>query len=167
MLVLSRREAESIRFPQLEVEIRVMGLRKSRVQLGIIAPKEIMVSRGELSAQSRTTSYADVEQERLRSELARLETELLVLAEMASAKDRNEAIRIAGEAIERVGGIKRSMHLASRSETEPVSISELVAVRAEVIDRLRICQPKKVRPTECVRQNSADYYVPPVECVVA
>ena len=70
MLVLSRREAESIRLPQLDVEIRVMGLRKSKVQLGIIAPKEIMVSRGELSEQSRTTSYADVEHERLRSELA-------------------------------------------------------------------------------------------------
>ncbi len=159
MLVLSRREGESIRLPQLEVEIRVMGLRKSRVQLGIIAPKEIIVSRGELSEQSQTTSYADLEQERLRSELARLETELLVLAEMASETDRNEAIRIAGEAIERVGGIKRSMHLVSRSETEPVSISELVAVRAEVIDRLRICQPKKVRPTECVRQSAVGYQI--------
>ncbi len=172
MLVLSRREGESIQLPEFDVEIRVIGLRKSKVQLGISAPKEILVSRGELAERCPGTQHApgqhsSAEQQRLISDLTRLETELLALAEMGSETNRDEATRIAGEAIERVAGIRRSILLAARNKSEPTSISQLLAVRAEVIDRLRIGQPKEACPTEFVRQSPSGYQIMASGCGVA
>ncbi|GAA4425535.1 response regulator [Bremerella cremea] len=48
MLVLSRSPNESIEFPGLGVSIKVLQLSKSRVRLGIDAPREIAVRRHEL-----------------------------------------------------------------------------------------------------------------------
>lgn len=169
MLVLSRKEGESITFPDIDVEVRVIGLRKSKVQLGIDAPQDITVNRGEQSQRlpsndcrgndGRSNDCRNGETERLRAELVRLETAIIALAEMAGRSDRNEASQIAGDAIERIGGIKRSLSFTSRMLAEPKSISELVTVRTEVIDRLRIGQPEEVPPADCVRQSPAGYSI--------
>jgi carbon storage regulator CsrA len=170
MLVLSRKEGESITLPEVNVEVRVIGLRRSKVQLGIQAPKEITVSRGE-QPQRVPSHCSQAEHQRLTTELARLEADVIALAELAGAqlsgnRDHN-AGRIAADAIERLGGIKRSIHLASPARTEPKPISELVTVRTEVIDRLRIGQPDEVQPTDYVRQSSAGYLVLSRNCNVA
>lgn len=47
MLVLSRKIQQTIEIPELGISIRVMSLGRSRVQLGITAPSEILVMRGE------------------------------------------------------------------------------------------------------------------------
>lgn len=171
MLVLSRREGESITFPELGVEIRVVGLRKSKVQLGIEAPREITVSRGEQADRVPMRSECSlVDQQRADhqiAELVRLEAELIELAELAERTDSNRATEIAGDAIERIAGIKRSVRLASHSLAEPKSISELVTVRTDVIDTLRIGQTEEVQRGECVRQRPAGYAVLSPSCSVA
>ncbi len=48
MLVLSRKEGESIEFRDLNVCVRVIQLKKSKVQLGIEAPRTIQVDRTEV-----------------------------------------------------------------------------------------------------------------------
>ena len=48
MLVLSRTSSESIEFPALGISIKVLQLSRSRVRLGIDAPREIQVRRQEL-----------------------------------------------------------------------------------------------------------------------
>ena len=48
MLVLSRREAEKVLFPNLGITIEITRVQGSTVRLGIDAPKEIRVIRGEL-----------------------------------------------------------------------------------------------------------------------
>ncbi len=48
MLVLSRKEGESIEFRDLDVCVRVIQLKKSKVQLGIEAPRTIQVDRTEV-----------------------------------------------------------------------------------------------------------------------
>ncbi len=158
MLVLSRKEGESITFPELGVEVRVVGLRKSKVQLGIEAPKEITISRGEQVDRVPKESESS-EAEHQIAELVRLEAALIELAELAERIDPAQATELTGDAIERIAGIKRSVRLASRSHAEPKSISELVTVRTDVIDRLRIGQPEEVQPAECVRQLPAGYAV--------
>ena len=50
MLVLSRKENETVEFPALGVVIRVFGLTRKRVQLGIDAPVSLKVTRGETTA---------------------------------------------------------------------------------------------------------------------
>lgn len=48
MLVLSRREAEKVLFPNLGISIEITRVQGSTVRLGIDAPKEIRIIRGEL-----------------------------------------------------------------------------------------------------------------------
>jgi carbon storage regulator CsrA len=50
MLVLSRRIEETITFPELDIKIEVLKVKGSTVRLGIDAPIEIQVLRGELSS---------------------------------------------------------------------------------------------------------------------
>lgn len=47
MLVLSRRESETIRIGQ-DVEIKIVRLSGNRVHVGIAAPRDVLVLRGEL-----------------------------------------------------------------------------------------------------------------------
>lgn len=48
MLVLSRKQGESIRLPLEEVTITVLRLSHGRVRLGITAPAEVLVIREEV-----------------------------------------------------------------------------------------------------------------------
>jgi carbon storage regulator CsrA len=50
MLVLSRRQDELIRFPNLGIEVRVLRLAGNVVRLGVEAPSHIRVMRGELAS---------------------------------------------------------------------------------------------------------------------
>jgi len=47
MLVLSRKKGQSIELPGLEIVIRVIDVRKSKVQIGIEAPREFSIHRTE------------------------------------------------------------------------------------------------------------------------
>lgn len=53
MLVLSRKEGESILIPDLNIEIRVVKLRGGRVSLGLTAPADHSIVRGELCSWQR------------------------------------------------------------------------------------------------------------------
>ncbi len=57
MLVLSRRQNETLVFPGLETTIQVVSIKKGVVRLGIDAPEHVRVLRGELP--DRTTEWAD------------------------------------------------------------------------------------------------------------
>lgn len=48
MLVLSRKHNESIRLPELDVTIQVLQIKGTSVRVGVTAPSEVMVLRGEL-----------------------------------------------------------------------------------------------------------------------
>jgi carbon storage regulator len=48
MLVLSRKEGESLVFPALEIEITVVEIRGDKVRIGITADREKQVYRNEL-----------------------------------------------------------------------------------------------------------------------
>lgn len=48
MLVLSRRESETLVFPGLETTIQVVSIKRGVVRLGIAAPEHIRVLRGEI-----------------------------------------------------------------------------------------------------------------------
>ena len=159
MLVLSRREGESIKLAEVDVEIRVVGLRRSKVQLGIEAPAELTIRRGELP-QRTSPSTDQAEDQRLDTELTRLETELIALAELAAAKlsrdeDRDHVRRITADASARLKGIRRSIQASTNNDLQ--RISELVSVRTDVIDRLRLGSPTDLNSTDQVRQTTAGY----------
>jgi len=155
MLVLSRREGEAIELPEVDVLVRVIGLKKSKVQLGIEAPKQITVRRSEQSRCERNNST--VGKTRLNDEVVQLEKEIEAIAKMVAGSESEEAKQMAGNAIERLRGIKVSVGLSSRVQS--ALVSECVTIRSDVFDRLRIGQPKKVQPTEQVRQPATGYAI--------
>lgn len=63
MLILSRKEGESIEIPELGVVIEVTSIKKSRITIGIEAPKELAILRGEIveSASATKNEIADNE----------------------------------------------------------------------------------------------------------
>ncbi len=63
MLVLSRREQEAIVFPKLGIRIEVTRLRGKSVALGIEAPRELRVLRGELASQTAADDSAEATNE--------------------------------------------------------------------------------------------------------
>ena len=56
MLVLSRKKNDTIRFPELDITIEVVQLKGSNVRVGIDAPVEISIVRGELESDSKTVT---------------------------------------------------------------------------------------------------------------
>lgn len=48
MLILARRKEETIRFPELGIEIKILKVSGHSVRVGVTAPKEVNVVRGEL-----------------------------------------------------------------------------------------------------------------------
>lgn len=50
MLILSRREAEKVLFPGLGISVEITRVQGRSVRLGIQAPDEIRIIRGELEA---------------------------------------------------------------------------------------------------------------------
>ncbi len=51
MLVLSRKKGEKILMPGLDIEIEVVEIRGNKVRLGITAPDDVNILRGELTSQ--------------------------------------------------------------------------------------------------------------------
>jgi carbon storage regulator len=48
MLVLSRKQGESILLPRQDVSVTILGVSRNRVRIGITAPRDVTVYRGEI-----------------------------------------------------------------------------------------------------------------------
>lgn len=159
MLVLSRKENESIEFPSLGVVIRVFGLTGKRVQLGIDAPISLQVTRGEKSGGERTTAkpVESIAEHVIGKEFKRLESALAAMAELASSEDQPLAQQIAAESITRISRIQRIVKSSISQQAKRMV--------GESIDEERLAAPEGSawlksggQPT-CVRQPAAGYAV--------
>ena len=56
MLILSRKTAETICLPELGIKIRVLQIRGQNVSLGLDAPQEVRILRGEIE-EARSESW--------------------------------------------------------------------------------------------------------------
>ena len=183
MLVLSRKQGQSVQFAEMDVVVHVISVKGSRVQLGIDAPPEIRVTRPEkLGARSTAEKPNRDDQDgandpiseagRIRDQLSRVDAELAALAELADEKNLSIARRVAADSIGRLESIRRSLSVAvGESPAEARPIGDFVQVRTEVLEQLRQQQTPKQplqpdesiswpdtgdRPT-CVRQSSVGY----------
>lgn len=175
MLVMSRKQGESIELSELGVVVKVVGLKRSKVQLGVDAPPQITVNRSELADDRKKTAGGteghaggDLSDQRLLEQLAHLERELAALAELADSKDRPLAQQIASESIQRVTGIRRTLRWSSGRSNEAKPIAEFVRVRSDVLNYLRDdpCEDADSEAS-CVRQSPADYAILPARTCVA
>jgi carbon storage regulator CsrA len=166
MLVLSRKENESIEFPSLGVVVRVIGLTRKRVQLGIDAPVSLKVIRSELSPAGSMpgVSVDSVAEHVIGEEFKRLESELAALAELAGAKDQRLARQIATDLIARTTGIRRAVTASLRGRDKKVADDLREGHHKDRQPKLR----EKVATSKatdhdpaCVRQSPSDYAVSP------
>lgn len=164
MLVLSRKENETIEFPALGVVIRVFGLTRKRVQLGIEAPVSLKVTRGEKtragdSALPPAEAVDSIAEHVIAEQFGRLESELAALAELATTKDLSSARQIAADAAERMLRIQRTV-AASLRRHEAAVLDDLQQAPAKGSEWS--CAKDRAPASPCVRQSPADYAV----CVV-
>ena len=139
MLVLSRKLGESLELPEVGVVLQVVALKKSKVQLGIDAPQQITVRRCEHAQDGfrQPQPSKQSENERLRSELAHVQTTLAALAELAETSQRSEVRNMVADAIARLRGVNRSIQLVMSTTSNPQSIGDLVTAREESISQQR------------------------------
>jgi carbon storage regulator len=122
MLVLSRKLGESIEIGDKSVIIRVLGIKRSKVQLGIDAPPEIAVHRSEKAALFSEVNVGDwssatapdghgirVDADSLLDDLLRVQAEIAVLAELVPDAEQMVARQVALEASERLSSIERAV----------------------------------------------------------
>ena len=151
MLVLSRKQGESIEFRDLNVCVRVIQLKKSKVQLGIEAPRAIQVDRTEtlaryddnehssgrqnLSGLNREfelkrgqTNQSESEQ-RLLDELAKFEVEVMALAELVNSEHQDLARQAALVSLERLNGVRKMLRVSSPAQGTSRSISDFIRTR--------------------------------------
>ena len=120
MLVLSRKENESIEFPALGVVIRVFGLTRRRVQLGIEAPISLQVTRSEKlsSSPAASESVDSIAEYVMGEEFSRLQSEVSALAELSAAGEASEARAVAGDALNRITRLRRTVSAALRRQRQ-------------------------------------------------
>ena len=164
MLVLSRKENETIEFPALGVVIRVFGMTRMRVQLGIEAPASLKVIRGEKTSAADAAlppaaSVDSIAEHVIGEQFGRLESELAALAELTTTNDQPLARQIAADAAERMLRIRRTV-AASLRRHEAAVTDELQ--QAPATESQWSCAEDRATASPCVRQSPAEYAV----CIV-
>ena len=159
MLVLSRKVGETIELPSLGVKIQVTDLKRSRVGIGIEAPGEVEIMRGEKTSQPHFPRRRSQQERTLNEQLLTLEAEIVALAEMASDEHEHTAKITASESLQRIRKLRRQQESETDAPTQP--LADFVAARSEVLDHLMFDrQPSNPEsPPTIVRQASVDYAV--------
>ncbi len=159
MLVLSRKVGETIELPSLGVKIQIGSLKKSRVVIGIDAPGEVEILRGEKVGDSTFDRRLSLGERTLNEQLIALEAEIVALSEMASDEHDQTAKITARESIARLRKLRRQQQSEQSDSSQP--LADFVAVRSEVLDHLM--QNRKDALAEnaksVVRQASVGYSV--------
>lgn len=162
MLVLSRKTGESIELPGLGVVVRVLDVKKSRIEIGIDAPREVAIRRGGAAVKPAVRAAKESVSGSMHP-WAKIEARIAALAELASPDDQDAAQRIASEAIEQLHAVRYNSSATPTRPTPPIRLSEFVTVRTEVLDELRRQKPPVESPSvespPCVRQAGVGYAV--------
>src|SRR6056297_188844 len=131
MLVLSRKLGESIELPAVGVTVRVIGLKKSRIQLGIEAPQSIQITRGEKADVDSTWACPEAET------WSEIESSIMALADLSDSRHTSLARQLASEVIGRLAQGKAPADGPLRQSNQPSAMAERLTIRREVLEELR------------------------------
>ncbi len=116
MLVLSRKENETIEFPAIGVVIRFFGFSRKRVQVGIEAPISLKIARGEQRQPHSDNLVDSIAEYVIGEDFEQLESDLATLAELAETRDCTTTKKVAEDAINRIARLKRTVTEAIKSK---------------------------------------------------
>lgn len=120
MLVLSRRAGESVHFPELNISIEIVKSKGSAVRLGIDAPMEIKVLRGEIvgneSCQSVTRKIAvhESDDHKVRNALNSISIASAMVRKQIARGNLSAAASILDRALESIKGVEEQQPPATR-----------------------------------------------------
>lgn len=146
MLVLARQEGDGITFPDLNLEVEVLRIQGSRVQLGIHAPRELTVLRSELiPVPTRHSNHCDIGD----SEKA--------IALQQRLRELSTALAIAKTQCERgdIEGVERTLRtMVSRAKAPektnlPVPVETHVSEVRATYQCSTACKPLQAIPADC------------------
>ncbi len=105
MLVLSRRPSDTIRLPDLGITIEVLNVKGSSVRLGVDAPIEIKVLRGEVEDKQKLSKQliiADQSEHAVRNKLNSLKIAVAVAQKHIQQQRHEQAANILDKAIRKI-----------------------------------------------------------------
>jgi carbon storage regulator CsrA len=144
MLVLSRGASEEVRFPKLGISVKVVRIAGNRVRLGIDAPKQIEVLRGELMPYPAENGHEPVQlppatqsnhQLRNRLNTARLSLELA--AQQIEHGLHDEALDLLSRSLRAFDSVETELHDAAQpiSKTSPSAVPRALLVEDDDNER--------------------------------
>lgn len=135
MLVLSRKANQTIRFPNLGICVEIVRIAGGKVRVGIDAPKDVRILRGELADDLPAEPEWDVarkQRHELRNQLNSVSLALLLLQKQLDSGRSDDAERTLSEALQ---ALERLDRLASADATNLDSAdSQSQARRALVVE---------------------------------
>jgi carbon storage regulator CsrA len=143
MLVLSRKEDQSILFPNLGISIEIVRVQGNKVSVGVEAPKAIRIVRGELH------NAEDFKSEAAPSDL-QLEQFIEVLPKQTRSELRDR-LNVAGLAVHaaqkqcQVGGLENAEFFLSKAV-------EALAALNKMFDLAQVATP-----SDCVKEQPSAY----------
>ena len=117
MLVLSRKNREVIRFPEVGISIEILRIKGSSVRIGVEAPMEISIVRGELDENSprqtiRKISIPHVDQHKFRNQLNSLAIASALTRKLMQAGRTSEACAQLEQSLNRLEQLGVETHTA-------------------------------------------------------
>ncbi|MGB7327888.1 MAG: response regulator [Rubripirellula sp.] len=111
MLVLSRKEDQSVHFPNLGIKVEILCVNGKTVKVGIDAPREIAILRGELSqindaqASSDPSKQSSEERHELRNRIHTAKLALHMLQRQLDVGDPEKAEKTLSRALKALGSL--------------------------------------------------------------
>jgi carbon storage regulator CsrA len=141
MLVLSRKEDQSIVFPNLGISIEIVRVQGNKVSVGVEAPKAFRVVRGELQSNASSNEHS-------------CNFQLGQIIEVLSPETRNELS-------DRLRVAERAVHAAQKQcelgglENAEFFLRQAVEALAQLNQMFDL--PQVVVPSDCVKENQTSY----------
>lgn len=146
MLVLSRKADQSVHFPNLGIKVEILQVNGKTVKVGVDAPRDIAILRGEIAEAERTqaaaksepSSQTREERHELRNQLHAAKFALKILQKQLDAGQSDKAEKTLTRALNALGNLDEMAAgpVAVRKETESQGTCRALIVEDNPNERL-------------------------------
>jgi carbon storage regulator CsrA len=130
MLVLSRKENEEILFPNLGINVRITRIEGKNVRIGIEAPKDVSILRGELASGSEDlqpkASSAEKISHQVRNQLNSIQLALYLMQKQIDAERYDQVDRTLGRALDALAALDQQVAPATTPTKQRRKLRALV-----------------------------------------
>lgn len=127
MLVLTRKTDEEFRFPQLGIRVQILASHNNRVRVGIDAPRELAITRGDNPSDStEQQDLAFIDKRTMNSQLEQIKSGLKQIQSLYQAGKHEEAEQTLRESLTALTSLELSASQSKADEVEPANTKVLL-----------------------------------------